>query len=213
MSTPLKQRIFQAKQWLIENPDESLYVAAKIFKVNRSTLASAKRRGTLFSTNSKPHGGQNRILTAAQGQAVHAYIKSLLENSQLPTKEIIFSAICHVRKQANQPSPTIKLQPKIIKMCLKEVEILVPIEITELYSLSPENQRSITIIEAICADKRALIPLVLIIQGKYHMASWYGKDQLNGSELVELTDHGYTTDYIGLRFLQHFITYTKASLT
>ncbi|RFU25381.1 hypothetical protein B7463_g10947, partial [Scytalidium lignicola] len=114
MSTPLKQRIFQAKQWLIENPDESLYVAAKIFKVNRSTLASAKRRGTLFSTNSKPHDSQNRILTAAQGQAVHAYIKSLLENSQLPTKEIIFNAICHVRKQANQPSPTINFEYLII---------------------------------------------------------------------------------------------------
>ena len=109
MSDSLKERILEVKQWLLENPEESPYTAGKIFKVNGTTLASAKRRGTL---SSKPYSGQNKILTIAQEQAIHVYIKSLLENCQLLTKELIFSAICFVRNQANQSPPSLSWYQK-----------------------------------------------------------------------------------------------------
>ena len=99
-----KTRLSEAKQWLLDNPEETPYVVAKIFKVNRSTLARAKRRGTLIT---RLYGGQNRILTTVQEQAVHAYIKSLLENSQLLTKEIIYKFICFVRKESHQSPPSL----------------------------------------------------------------------------------------------------------
>ncbi|RFU26004.1 hypothetical protein B7463_g10337, partial [Scytalidium lignicola] len=262
MSTPKKERIRQAKDWLANNPTESQSVAAKLFKVNKSTLNMAIRRG------SKPNsrGGHNKILTASQEQAIHTFIKSYLDNGQLPTKEIIFGAICYIQKQQNRPIPSQswyrkwwKAQPGLHKIktkpiaqkritaqdleevkdwfqrfktaikkydiqkhnlynfdksgfrigCPKGVEVLVPIELTELYSLSPENRRSVTMIETICANGKAPIPPVAIVQGKYHMVSWY-KDQLEGSEVIHLSESGYTTNHISLRFLEHFIQYTQA---
>jgi hypothetical protein len=61
----------------------------------------AIRRG-----NRPPVGGQNKILTTSQEQAIYTFIKSYLQNSQLPTKEIIFTAIGYLRKQANQSPPS-----------------------------------------------------------------------------------------------------------
>ncbi|RFU34893.1 hypothetical protein B7463_g1501, partial [Scytalidium lignicola] len=86
MHTPTKDRILQAKEWLAENPTESQSVAAKLFKVNKSTLNMAIRRGNKPDTR----GGQNKILTTSQEQAIHSFIKSYLQNGQLPTKDIIW---------------------------------------------------------------------------------------------------------------------------
>jgi hypothetical protein len=46
-------------------------------------------------------------------------------------------------------------------------EAVVPIEVKELYTSSPENRKSITIIKAICADSSKLLPLLVICPGKY----------------------------------------------
>ncbi|RFU23681.1 hypothetical protein B7463_g12655, partial [Scytalidium lignicola] len=102
MSTPIKERILRAKEWLAENPTESQSVAAKLFKVNRSTLNMA-----ILRNNNVQHGGQNKILTASQEQAVHSFIKSYLKNGQLPTKDIIFGVICYIQKEGNRPSPSV----------------------------------------------------------------------------------------------------------
>jgi hypothetical protein len=64
-------------------------------------------------------------------------------------------------------------------------------------------------IETICANGIAPIPPVAIVQGKYHMVSWY-KDQLKHSKVVHLSENGYTTNDISLRFLEHFIQHTNA---
>ncbi|RFU30219.1 hypothetical protein B7463_g6116, partial [Scytalidium lignicola] len=263
MSPSARERLIEAKKWLADNPGESQSAAAKIFKVNKSTLNMSILRGDLG-----PCGGQNKILTISQEKAVYAFIKSYLENRQVPTKEIVFKAICFVQKQHGKPSPSFnwfgkwwkkqlglhKIKTKPIARnritaqdhedvkewfhnykitlkkyniqrqdlynfdesgfrigCPKGVEVLVPIEVTELYSLSPENRRSVTLIETISANGKAPIPPVIIVQGKYHMNSWYEGGNLDGSELIHLSENGYTTDHIGLRFLHHFIQHTKAS--
>ena len=77
--------------------------------------------------------------------------------------------------------------------------------------MSPEDRKSITIIEDISADGREPIPPVIIIQGKHHMESWY-RDRLEGKELVLLSENGFTTDALAIRFLQHFIQHTSAGL-
>jgi hypothetical protein len=68
-------------------------------------------------------------------------------------------------------------------------EIIVPKNSTTVYTTSPENRRSISIIETISAAGKT-IPPVLIIQAKLHMESWY-HDALQGDELMLLSESGY----------------------
>ncbi|RFU24058.1 hypothetical protein B7463_g12283, partial [Scytalidium lignicola] len=101
--TPVKERLLEAKQWLIDNPQESQSVAAKIFKVNQSTLAMSIQRE---KRRPKQRESQNKMLTASQEQAVHSFIKLYLENRQAPTKEIVFGAICKIRKNHGDSPPS-----------------------------------------------------------------------------------------------------------
>jgi hypothetical protein len=50
--------------------------------------------------------------------------------------------------------------------CIKGQYILVLLDVTEFYALSPENQRSLTIFESIDASRRPPLPLIIAIQGK-----------------------------------------------
>ncbi|RFU29060.1 hypothetical protein B7463_g7278, partial [Scytalidium lignicola] len=63
MPTPTKEHVRKAKDWLAENPTESQSVAAKLFKINKSTLNMAIRR-----SNQPSAKGQNKILTISQEQ-------------------------------------------------------------------------------------------------------------------------------------------------
>jgi hypothetical protein len=49
-------------------------------------------------------------------------------------------------------------------------EVIVPCGVTELYTASPENRTSITVIEAVSAMGK-VTPPILIIPGKVHMES------------------------------------------
>ena len=44
--------------------------------------------------------------------------------------------------------------------------VIVPIEVKELYTASPENRKLVTIIETIYADRRKPLPLFIIASGK-----------------------------------------------
>ena len=46
--------------------------------------------------------------------------------------------------------------------------VIVPRGVTELYTPSPENRISITVIESVCSNGTVIAP-VLIIPGKTHM--------------------------------------------
>jgi hypothetical protein len=88
-------------------------------------------------------------------------------------------------------------------------EVIVPRTVTELYTASPENRTSITIIEAVSACGK-VTPPVLIIPAKTHMDSWYNEG-LYGTELILLSESGYTNDQLALKWLQHFILHTESS--
>ena len=88
-------------------------------------------------------------------------------------------------------------------------EVIVPITAFELYTPSPENKASITVIEAVSATGKATPP-VLIIPGKMHMESWY-HESLTGAETILLSESGYTNDQLAMEWLQHFIRHTGSS--
>jgi hypothetical protein len=55
--------------------------------------------------------------------------------------------------------------------CPRGVEVIVLVDIRELYSLSLEDRKSLMIIEDISAKGTNTIPPVIIAQGKYHIVS------------------------------------------
>ena len=74
--------------------------------------------------------------------------------------------------------------------------------------LQPGNREWVTAIEAICADGYSLPPCV-IFKGKVAIAGWF--DNLPKDWRIEVSNNGWTTDEIGLRWLQkHFIPHTNS---
>jgi len=88
-------------------------------------------------------------------------------------------------------------------------EVVVPTWIKELYTASPENRKSLTVIESISADGRKPPPAGVICPGKRHMENWY-HENLEGGELVHLSPTGYTNELIALDWLRHFIKHVGA---
>ncbi|RPB00017.1 hypothetical protein L873DRAFT_1681667, partial [Choiromyces venosus 120613-1] len=74
---------------------------------------------------------------------------------------------------------------------------------------SPENRKSLTIIEAICADGIPLPPPVIICLGEKIIESWI-HENLTGVEVITVSPTGYTTENIALAWLDHFIKYIEA---
>jgi hypothetical protein len=95
--------------------------------------------------------------------------------------------------------------------CPKGEEVVVPVELKELYTASPENRLSVTIIETICADGSKPIPPVIICPGVRIMESWFGDGEtFEGGELIMTSPTGYTNDLLAMTWLAHFIQHTKA---
>jgi hypothetical protein len=208
-------------------------------------------------------GGQNKILTTIQIQALKNWILRQYKQGLGATKHVV----CHLRKPQAPPSQSwltkfirtelqdfhiIKTKPLAQQWytaqsedSVKEwfynyqqflflhniepaaiwnmdetgfqigipggEEVLVPRTVTELYTSSPENRTSITIIEAVSASGK-VTPPVLIIAAKTHMESWYNEG-LYGTELILLSESGYTNDQLAMKWLQHFILHTESSKT
>jgi len=93
--------------------------------------------------------------------------------------------------------------------CPKGEEVVVPILVKELYTPSPENRKSVTIMECISADGREPTPPLIICPGMRIMESWI-HDNLKGSEVIALSTTGYTNAEIAICWLKHFIKHVGA---
>jgi hypothetical protein len=95
--------------------------------------------------------------------------------------------------------------------CPKGQEVVVPKRLKELYTSSPENRISVTIIETICADGSEPIPPVVICPGVRIMESWFGDGEtFDGEELIVTSPTGYTNEALAMIWLNHFIQHAKA---
>ena len=88
--------------------------------------------------------------------------------------------------------------------CPKGEEVVIPIHIKELYTLSPENRKSLTIIETIYADGREPLPPFIICPGKQIMKNWI-HDNLKGNKVITNSPTGYTNNDIIMQYLDHLI--------
>ena len=89
-------------------------------------------------------------------------------------------------------------------------EVIVPIGIKEMYIRVPENRLSLTIIESISADGKA-IPLVVIVLGLTIMVSWF-YENMTGHEVITVSPSGYTNEGICMIWLDHFIEHNDCGL-
>ncbi|EKD16925.1 putative transposase [Drepanopeziza brunnea f. sp. 'multigermtubi' MB_m1] len=80
-------------------------------------------------------------------------------------------------------------------------EVIVPIGIKEMYTGIYENRLSVTMIEAILADRKA-IPLMIIMPGKQIIASWFS-EKMTRHKVVTVSESGYTNDRITIDQLCH----------
>ncbi|EIT76332.1 hypothetical protein AO1008_11411 [Aspergillus oryzae 100-8] len=71
----------------------------------------------------------------------------------------------------------------------------------------PGNREWVTAIECISSNGWAL-PSCIIFKGKVHMEAWYENDKIPSDWRIEISPNGWTSNEIGLRWLQnHFIPY------
>ena len=73
-------------------------------------------------------------------------------------------------------------------------EVIVPIGIKEMYTGIPENRISLTIIESISADSKA-IPPVVIVPRVIIMVSWF-HENITSHEVIIVSPTGYTNEGI-----------------
>jgi hypothetical protein len=74
--------------------------------------------------------------------------------------------------------------------CPAGAEVVVSISIKEMYIRVPENRLSLTVIESISADGKAIPPLI-IVPSILIMESWFHKNII-GHKLVTVSPTGYT---------------------
>jgi hypothetical protein len=102
------------------------------------------------------------------------------------------------------------INEKSIRICIPiGEEVVVLIEIKEIYIGIPENRISLTIIEYISADSK-VIPLVVIIPGIIIMVSWF-YENITGYKVIIVSPTGYINEGIYMVWLDHFIKYNNYS--
>ena len=73
-------------------------------------------------------------------------------------------------------------------------EVVVPIRIKEIYTGIPENRISLTIIESISIDSKAILPVV-IVPGVIIIVSWF-HENMTGHEVIIVSPTRYTNEGI-----------------
>jgi hypothetical protein len=94
--------------------------------------------------------------------------------------------------------------------CAGFKEVIVPIDVMELYKASPENRKSITIYKAIRVNGNEPPPPFIIVLGIKVMEAWVTQE-LVSEERIRLTLTGYINNDVALEYLDHLILHLQAS--
>lgn len=97
-------QVKQALEFLQAEPSEKPSTAARIFKVNLNTLHTHLRRARMKTSNIS-RGGQNKILSKVQIEALYKYIEESYHAGYGASKEMVFTAIGHIKAAEIPPKP------------------------------------------------------------------------------------------------------------
>ena len=90
----------EALEWLERNPNENAIAASRIFGVNYNTLKSTLQRSNNLP---KQNGGQNKVLSQAQLNAVYKYVEDLYLEGYGASKMSVYTAICYMKAHEIPP--------------------------------------------------------------------------------------------------------------
>jgi len=93
--------------------------------------------------------------------------------------------------------------------CPRGEYVVVPTDIKELYTASPENRKSITVIETIIADGRDPPPPFIIAPRQKIIDNWVHENLIR-KERIAATLTSYTNNNIAMQYLDHLIKHTHA---
>jgi hypothetical protein len=74
-------------------------------------------------------------------------------------------------------------------------------------AVQPGDREWATVIQGVSARGEAIPPLI-ILKGRHHLSSWYDKS-LPRDWVVTVSENGWTTNEIGLQWIQHFEKHTN----
>lgn len=86
-------------------------------------------------------------------------------------------------------------------------EVVVLIRIKEMYIGIPKNRMSLTIIECISADGKAIPPVVIVLSVMI-MVSWF-HENMTGHKVITVSLSGYTNEGICMVWLDYFIKHNN----
>ena len=75
-------------------------------------------------------------------------------------------------------------------------------------SLQQGNREWVTSVVCVSAAGWAIPPFI-IFQGKYHLSTWYKEESLPKDWVIAVSDNGWTTNELGVKWLEHFDRHTK----
>jgi hypothetical protein len=70
------------------------------------------------------------------------------------------------------------------------------------------NREWTTVIQGVNATGWAIPPFI-IFQGKHHLSAWYKEENLPHDRIIAVSENGWTTNELGLKWLKHFDKHTK----
>ena len=88
-------------------------------------------------------------------------------------------------------------------------KVLVPIHCEVVYASDPDNKELVTAVVTLnYAGKK--VPPMIIFKGAYHLRKHFDND-LDPNTYFARSENGFTTDYLGLKYIEHFNRFTKAN--
>jgi hypothetical protein len=75
--------------------------------------------------------------------------------------------------------------------------------------IQPGNHEWVTVIQSICAAGYTTPPFI-IYKGHVHISAWYKEADIPCDWKLSVSENGWTNNALGLVWLKHFNTYTKA---
>jgi len=76
-----------------EHPEETAATAARIYHVNDETVRTTLLREKQREGPAPKHGGNNKILSEVQVEAIYKYIEDLYLSGYSATKAMVFAAV------------------------------------------------------------------------------------------------------------------------
>lgn len=78
-------------------------------------------------------------------------------------------------------------------------------------TIQPGNCEWVTVIAAINAAGWTIL-LFLIFAGKYYLSAWYEEADIPRDWAIAVSDNGWTTNKLGVKWLKHFVKHTEGKV-